>query len=234
MKSLFRQKETEPSGKTYAVIGLGRFGSAVAERLAAANKQLIVADRDPDRVKKLREYTPYAYVVEKLTRESLDEIGVANCDIAIVGIGSYVDVSIMTVLHLINLGIPKVYAKATSRDHGDILTRLGAEVVYPEKEAGARVAQRLVADGLVSIFALNNDINVYELYIPRPLIGKTVMEADLRGRYGLNIAAIEVNGNQTITAVEPSYTFQRGDVIVVIGSIEDVQKFENDFEGDFS
>lgn len=228
-----KQESGSDSSTTYAIIGLGRFGSAVARTLALQNRTIIVADQDPERVEAMRQYTPFAFVINHMSREALDEIGVRNCDVAIVGIGTYLDVSILTTLHLVNLGIPKVIAKATSAEHGQILQRLGAQVVYPEQDMGEQLAVQLLSRNLVGYLALDNQINVYELLVPNSLVGKTVFEEDIRGRFGLNIAAIE-RDQKTITNISPDTVFELGDMIVVIGSVDDVQKFENHFAGDYT
>lgn len=229
----FNTHETEKQHSTYAVIGLGRFGSAVAKALALQNRTVIVADQNPEAVEALREYTPFAFVIDHMSREALDEIGVRNCDVAIVGIGTHLDVSILTTLHLVNLGIPKVIAKATSVEHGQILQRLGAQVVYPEQDMGEQLAVQLLSRNLVGYLALDNQINVYELLVPNSLVGKTVIEEDIRRRFGLNIVAIE-RDSKTITNITPNTVFQLGDMIVVIGQVDEVAKFENYFADDYT
>ena len=212
---------------TYAVIGVGRFGTALATTLSLAGFQTIICDKDANRIRNLRNLTPYAYVVDQLTKESLDEIGVRNCEVAIVCIGNAIEVSILTTLHLVNLGVPRIIAKATSREQGQILEKLGAEVVYPEHDMGVRLAKRLMSAHLVDYFSLNDDTEIYEMLIPEDLVGKTVIEADLRGQYGLNIIAIE-HKSTTITNVDPNYTFGFGDGIVVIGKVDAIRAFENE------
>ena len=119
------------SEKSYAIIGLGRFGMPLAKTLAEAGEEVIGIDRDEERVKELREYTEYAFVANTLTKEVLVDVGVQNCDVAVVCIGDKIETSILTTLNLINLGVPKVLAKATSAEQGEVLEKLGAKVVYP-------------------------------------------------------------------------------------------------------
>jgi trk system potassium uptake protein TrkA len=233
MKLFDPNKNNAKEHSTYCVIGLGRFGSAVATHLCENGRTVIVADSDPTRVEHMRAYTPYAFVMNHMSKEALEEIGVKNADVAIVGIGSSLDVSILTTLHLINLGIKKVIAKATSAEHGQILERLGAEVVYPEKDMGIQLAVQLLSRSLVGYLALNNSINVYELKVPSSLLGKTIFEENIRGRFGLNIVAIERN-KQTITHITPQTQFEKDDNIVVIGSVDEVQKFEDYFASDYA
>ena len=116
--------------KSYAIIGLGRFGTALAIELCRSGEEILVLDSDEERVNELREYTENAFVVQHIDKKSLMETGVQNCDVAIVCIGSKMDISILTTLHLTALEVPRVIAKATSAEHGDILERLGAEADF--------------------------------------------------------------------------------------------------------
>lgn len=219
-------KKGKDSG-SFAIIGVGRFGSALATTLALAGHQIIICDRDPERVKELRELTPYAFVVEHITKEALDEIGVRNCEVGVVCIGNAIESSILATLHLINLGVPRVIAKATTKEQGQILERLGAEVVYPEHDMGVRLGKRLLSNHLIDYFSLNADTEIYEMSVPDSIVGKTVAETDLRAKYGLNIIAIE-HGDETITNIDPEYTFEFGDGIVVLGHIGSIEKFEHE------
>ena len=116
---------------TYGVIGLGRFGTALATTLAKAGKEVIVIDRVEGKVKEMRQYTDYAFVVDELTETALRETGIQNCDVVIVCIGEKVDVSILTTMSVLGMGVPRVISKAISQEQGAVLRRLGAEVVYP-------------------------------------------------------------------------------------------------------
>ena len=128
---------------TYGIVGLGRFGYALAMELAASDADILVLDKDEEKVREMREYTESAYVMKTLDKKSLAETGIQNCDVAVVCIGEHMDTSILTTLNLVSLGIPVVIAKATSLEHGQILEKLGAEVVYPEHDMAVRLAHRL-------------------------------------------------------------------------------------------
>ena len=127
------------SKTTYGIVGLGRFGQDLAE----SGAELIVLDSSEDKIREMRELTENAYVVKRLDKKTLEASGIQNCDVAVVCIGEQMDTSILTTLHLVALGIPKVIAKATSAEHGLILEKLGAEVVYPERDMAVRLASRL-------------------------------------------------------------------------------------------
>lgn len=212
------------NGKTtYGIVGLGRFGYALAIELAEAGADLIVLDQSEDKVRELREIIENAYVIKTLDKKSLQESGIQNCDVAVVCIGEHMDTSILTTLNLVSMGIPKVISKATSAEHGTILEKLGAEVVYPERDMAVRLASRLETARVLDIIQLSEKINVSKLQIPEKDIGKTVFEVDLRSRFELNIIGIENNG-AVIENVKPDYVFKKDDVLILTGRKEGMLK----------
>lgn len=205
----------------YGIIGLGRFGMALAEALAESGAELIVLDNDEGKVREMREMTENAYIVQSLDKKSLAETGIAGCDIAVVCIGEQMDVSILTTLNLITLGVRKVIAKARSAEHGEILEKLGAEVVYPEHDMALRLATRLETSRVLDYMQLNEQLNISKLELPLSLAGKTVIEADLRGRFGVNIVAIE-HGGEVCDLIRPDMQFAVGDILIVAGKKEGI------------
>ena len=162
---------TKKERDIFGIIGLGRFGSALAIELASAGTDLLVIDRDEEKVRELRDYTENAYVVKNLDKKALTETGVQNCDVAVVCIGEHMDTSILTTLNLVSLGIPTVIAKATSIAHGEILEKLGAEVVYPERDMAIRLAHRLEASKMLDYIQLSEKLNISKLIIPDRIVG---------------------------------------------------------------
>ena len=211
----------------YGVIGLGRFGTALAIALAQAGKEVIAVDRSEEKIKSIRRYTDYAFVADNLSMETLKEIGIQNCDVAIICIGEKVDVSILTTMSAIELGVPHVIAKATSEEQGAVLKKIGAEVVYPERDMALRLGKKLVSDNFLDFVSLSNSVEIRQIPVGKTLIGKSVQESDVRRKYKLNIIAIE-NENQTNIEILPDYHFQTGDIIVVIGKTENMNKFEKE------
>ena len=208
----------------YGIVGLGRFGEALARELAGSGAELLVMDRDEERVREMRELTENALVVNTLDKKTLSETGIQNCDVAIDCIGEHMESSILTTLNLVSLGIPTVISKATSPEHGEILTRLGAEVVYPERDMAERLANRLVNNSVLDFIQLSEKINISKLLTPEALIGKTVHEVDLRSHFNLNIIAIQ-NGPDVLEHIVPTYRFQPGDILIVSGNKEGIQRF---------
>lgn len=125
------------------MIGLGRFGRALAEELAHAGAELMILDQDEEKLRPMHALSENVYVVKSLDKASLLETGIQDCDAVIVCIGERLDISILTALCLKQMGVSKVIAKANSAEHGAILEKLGAEVVYPERDMAVCLANRL-------------------------------------------------------------------------------------------
>ena len=207
----------------YGVIGMGRFGSALATELAATGADLIVLDKEEEKIAMAREITENAYIVKNLDKKTLIDVGIQNCDVVVVCIGESLDTSILTTLNLVSMGIPKVISKARSTEHGEILEKLGAEVVYPERDMGIRLAHRLETSKTLDFVQLSEKINISKTEVPEQAVGKTVVEVDLRRRFGLNIVAIE-NGKNVIHNVTPDHVFEEEDILYLSGSKESFNK----------
>ena len=225
---MFGKPKTEKL--SYGIVGLGRFGSALATELAASGADLLVIDHDEEKVRELRELTDNALVVHSLDKKTLSETGIQNCDVAVVCIGEHIEPSILTTLNLVDLGVKKVIAKATSAEHGEILRRLGAEVVYPERDMAIRLAKRLESSRVLDFIQLSSKINITKFAVPDKMVGKSVAETNLRAQFGLNIIAI-VNGPDVLESVHPDYVFRAGDCMFVSGSETSVNEL-SDWIGD--
>ncbi|NLB61512.1 MAG: TrkA family potassium uptake protein [Clostridiales bacterium] len=215
---------------TFAVIGLGRFGSALAKTLAKAGKDVIAIDSDENKVRALQHDTEYALVVDEITKDAIKDAGILNCDTAIVCIGEHIEGSILATLNLVSLGVKRVIAKATSPEHGQILEKLGAEVVYPEHDMAIRLAKRLLSDFILDSIALDDNVEVAEIKISSKLENRTVFNSEIRKKYGLNIIVI-VHEGKVITDIAPEYKFAIGDKIMVIGNKYDVKRLEDYISG---
>ena len=199
------------------IIGLGRFGTALAEELSAAGADMIILDRDEERIDYAKELTENTYIVKNLEKKTLLETGMHNCDIVVLCIGEQIDVSILTTLNLISIGVPKVIAQASSTAHGDILEKLGAEVVYPERDMALRLAHRLETAQSLDFIQLSEKLNISKFVLPSQIEGKSVIDVNFRGTLGLNIIAVE-NGTEINESVRPDYVFKKGDILYLSGS----------------
>lgn len=208
----------------YGIIGLGRFGMALAKSLAQAGKEIVVVDRQEEKVRQMQEYTENAFVTDYLSKETLMEMGIQNCDTVIICIGEQIDTNILTTLHVVSLGVPRVIAKAISEDQGEVLKKIGAEVVYPERDMALRVGRRLVSHNLMDYISLDKEVEIQQIPILASMIGKTVEAVNVRKNFGLNIIALERNGHADIN-IRPEDVFKEGDVLVVVGKVDDIKKF---------
>ncbi len=221
-------KKQDPS-TLYGVIGLGRFGTALVKTLAAAGKEVIAIDKNEEKVREVRAYTDYAFVVDNLSETALKETGMQNCGTVTVCIGEQIDMSILTTMLVIKLGVPNVIAKATSEVHGEVLKRMGATVVYPEADMAVRIGRRLIFGNLLDYVALADGVEVRRITAGGRVIGRTVQELDVRKVYGINIIAVERDG-RTDVEFTASYRFGQGDTITVIGKVDKIDRFGQDLQ----
>ena len=210
---------------SFGVIGLGRFGTALVQTLAEAGKEVIAVDKDESKVKAVRKYTDFAFVIETLTEESLRETGIHNCQTVTICIGEQVDVSVLTTMMVIKMGIPHVISKANSREHGEVLKHLGATVVYPESDMAVRIGKRMISGNLLDYISLDDQVEVRRIQVGGFLVGSTVQEADVRRKYGINVIAVE-RDHQTMVDFSPQFRFETGDIVAVIGKVDKISGFE--------
>lgn len=211
---------------TYAIIGLGRFGYPLAIELAQSGADLLVLDKDEEKIKNLREYTENAYVVTSLDKQTLLDSGIQNADVAIVALGKEMALSILTTMNLVSIGVKRVIAKAITSDHGLILEKLGAEVVFPERDMALRLAHRLEQSKVLDFVILSEELNLSKISVPSSLVGKSVMEADLRKRFSVNIIAIKTP-SMLIDSILPSYVFTKDDILFVVGKKDGLEKLSS-------
>ncbi|HHT66142.1 MAG: potassium channel family protein [Caldicoprobacterales bacterium] len=209
----------------FGVIGLGRFGQALVKSLTEAGKEVLALDGNESKIKQIRGYTENAFVVTALDKDTLLDTGIQNCGTVIVCIGEKVDVSILTTLNVISMGVPRVISKAFSFEQGLILEKIGAEVVYPENDMAVQLANKLVSSGILVSIEMHGNINISELKLTGKIDGKTVQQANLRQKYKLNIIALEHNG-KTTTDITPDLILKENDKLVVVGNRENIIRFE--------
>ncbi len=215
---------------SYGIVGLGRFGYALAKALAELDADLLILDQDEEKIRDMREYTENALVIKNLDKASMMETGIQNCDIAIVCIGEQMDISILTTLHLVSMGIPKVVARATSAEHGEILEKLGAKVVYPERDMAERLAKRMEEANMPEFAQLNDKVGIAKLTVAYEMEEETVYDADLETRFAVKLIAIESN-SEILSDIDPYYEFKEDDIIYVLGNIDALKKLTNWIEG---
>lgn len=209
----------------FGIIGLGRFGFSLATTLAEANREVLVLDSSENKIKQIRHLTDNAFVVGDLTKEALEEAGIQNCETVVICIGEKVDVSILTTLNVISMGVQRVIAKAISPEQGKILEKIGAEVIYPEHDMAIRLANRLLSSRVMDYITLNDDITITELRLTSKFAGQTVQQINLRKKFRLNIIALQ-HEDKTTTDITPETVLSENDILVVVGKKEHIRRFE--------
>ena len=206
------------------VIGLGRFGSALAGTLIDMGHEVLGIDADEHRVQQHAGHLTHVVQADTTNEATLRQLGVADAVTVVVAIGADIEASVLTTGALVDLEVPNIWAKALTRPHGRILERVGAHhVVFPEAEMGSRVA-RLVTGALIQYFALDDDFVLVEMRVPRNLAGKGLGDTDLRGKYRVTVVCIKPEG-QPFTYAESATHLGEHDLIVVAGHRGDIERF---------
>lgn len=212
--------------KQFAVIGLGRFGRGVCSSLHHLGYEVLGTDIDEKLVSQVLtdQIAAHAVLLDSTDPKALREAGIFEFDTVIIAIGNYLQESIITTLNIKEAGVPYVVAKASSEVHGKLLERVGADrVVYPEYEAGCALARSLTQPSILDRFELDPNHSIVEISVPEEFHGKTVMELQLRNRYGLNLLAVGQDEQFEINPAPTTRLF-KGFAMVVIGSNRDIER----------
>lgn len=210
--------------KSVLLIGLGRFGQSVAEKLNELNHQVMAVDKNEERVNKVMSLVTDAQIGDATDEEFLRSLGVDNYDVCFVTIGEDFQSSLEVTSLLKELGAKKVISRASRGVQKKFLLRNGAdEVVYPEKQLAAWTAIRHTTDHVLDFIALDDEYAIYEVSVPEMWIGKSVGELDIRKKYGLNILVVREEGQPSKT-VNSETEFFDGQTVLILGKWKDIQK----------
>ena len=186
--------------KTFVVIGLGRFGSAVATELSSLGHEVLAVDEREDHVQRVAEKVTHAVTGDARDPSVLRALGVRNYDCAVVAIGSDLATSVVATLNLKELGVATVICKATDDTQRRALEKIGADrVIIPERESGIKLAQSLTSSSILDFIELSPDCGIAELQTPPEWCGKSIRELDIRAKYGVNVIAVRENGKVHVT-----------------------------------
>jgi len=211
--------------RTFAVIGLGRFGSAVARTLVELGHDVIGLDRQEAQVQRLADVITQAVELDATDEKALRSAGIADVDAAVVSIGENVEASLLVVMSLKDLEIDRVIAKATTELHGRILEKLGvSRVVFPERDMGIRLAHSIVVPSVVDYIELSRDFSLIEVPPSADFVGKSLEELRLRQRLELTVVAIKRgdDAGQETLVVSPlaEEVIRADDLLVLLGRNE--------------
>jgi trk system potassium uptake protein len=206
------------------VIGLGRFGGAVARSLCELRYEVLGIDSDERLVQMHSRFLTHVVQADATSYDAMEQLGAAQFKTAIVGIGNHVESSILATALMLDFGIERVWAKAITRAHGKILERIGAhKVVFPEREAGIRLAHTLVGQTL-DYLELDEGFAVAELRAPELLLGRTLSASEVRRRHGITVVCIKPADGQFTYATQETVV-SAGDILVVAGETARVDAF---------
>jgi trk system potassium uptake protein TrkA len=219
-----RRSQRIVDGEQVLVLGLGRFGGAVAAELVRLGFDVLGVDSDAERV---REYTKLlTHVVEGdfTNADVLRQLGAAEMNYGVVAVGSDIEASILATAALDDIGVPNIWAKAVTQSHGRILSRVGAHhVVYPEHDMGHRVAHML-GGRMIDWFHLDETFSLIETLVPAALVGLSLTKADLRARYEVTVVCVKPKGG-CFTYATPDTVLSEGDIMVIAGENKAAEAF---------
>jgi len=208
--------------KQFIVIGLGRFGSAVATTLVELGHEVLGVDNDEERVNDLKDKITQAVQADITEERVLKELGVKNFDAAIVSIGTNLEASILVTMMLKEMGLKYIIAKALNNLHAKVLEKIGVDkIVFPERDMGIRIARSLIIPNIKDYIELEPDYSVIEIEALPEFTDKTLSELDLRNKYGINILAIKRNDSFNISP-QAKDVIKKGDFLIVIGETKKI------------
>jgi len=210
--------------KQFIVVGLGRFGRAIAETLCEDGSEVLGVDRRLDLVEDMRDILTHAVQLDAMDRDALSALGVQDFDVAFVTMGSDIRASGTIVMLLKELGAKRVIAKAHDEFHGRMLEKLGADqVLFPERDMGRRVAHMLVSGNIIDFIELSSEYSMAEIRTKREWAGRSLKELSLRSRLGINVVAIK-SGDSLNAMPMPENVLGKNDVLLVVVRDDTLEK----------
>ncbi|MCD8508912.1 MAG: TrkA family potassium uptake protein [Bacillus sp. (in: Bacteria)] len=212
--------------KQYAVIGLGRFGGSVCESLSKQGLEVLAIDTSEEKVSNFMNIATHAVIADSTDENTLRSLGIRNFDHVIVAIGDNIQSSILTTLLLVEAGVKQITVKAQNDYHEKVLNKIGAHrVVHPERDMGVRIAHNIVSKNVLDYLELSDKHSIVELMAGEAVSGKTLIELNIRAKYGCNIMAIK-QGDDINVSPSAQEVINKGDILIVIGADTDIQRME--------
>lgn len=206
------------------IIGLGRFGAACAGELDRLDREVLAIDTDADLVQKWSDRVTHTVQSDARNVEALKQIGAQDFSIAVVAVGSSIEASVLITANLVDLKVPQIWAKAVSQSHGKILARVGANhVIYPEAEAGERVAH-LVSGRMLDFIQFDDDFALVKMYPPKPIRGMSLEESGVRKKYRITVVGVKSPG-KPFTYATSQTVISNHDLVIVSGTSADIERF---------
>ncbi|MCQ2480288.1 MAG: TrkA family potassium uptake protein [Clostridia bacterium] len=208
--------------KSYAVIGLGRFGSSIARSLYEYGEEVIAVDIHEELVNAISDHVTRAVTADCTNKDELRFLGIQDCDCVIIALGTNFSASILVTMNVISLNAKYVICKAHDNTHREILTKLGADkVIIPEREAAEKTARMLTSPDFLEYLDLSDEYGIIEIDPPKMWIGKEIIDLGIRRKHNVNVIAIKVD-KRTIISIPPRYVIPKECKLVLLGDYDDL------------
>ncbi|RLC33635.1 MAG: TrkA family potassium uptake protein [Deltaproteobacteria bacterium] len=216
--------------KKIAVIGIGNFGYYLATRLYSKGYDVMVVDKNPDRIQKIKDSVSQALVADSTDRKTMEATGIGEMDLVVICIGSDLSASILTTLEMKELGIERVIAKALSEPHGRILSKLGVqEVFFPEKDLAVSMAERLHNPNMLDYLPFLEDYGIVQLAPPPKFIGKSLRELNMINSYGVQVVAVKEMVPDRLNMIPTgNFVLKDSDLMILIGPNKGIEKIKQE------
>lgn len=215
--------------REFAVIGLGRFGGSVCEELSSEGMKVLAIDKNEHKINEYKNIASHAVIADSTDEQVLRELGLSNVDHVIVAIGDNIEASILTTVILADMGVKKITVKAQNDYHEKILNKIGAhQVVHPERDMGKRIAHSIISNNILDYLELSEDYSMVEVAASRKMLGKTLVDLNIRAKFGCNVVAIK-SGKDINVSPTAEYEIRQSDTLIVIGADDDISKFEKHY-----
>ena len=212
--------------KQYAILGLSYFGKDVLEELLELDTDIMIIDKDRAVIDAYKDYPVSAVVMDIMDQESLHRILPKNLDGVVIDMGEKIEASILATSYCRKLGIPRIFVKAVTEGHAEILDMVGAtKIIFPHREAAKRITPLLVSSGLLNYLPVSGKLVIAEILVPERFFGMSLIEANLRQSYGLNLISVKNGEDEEYGLFTPEYRFVSGDIALVSGMDKSVELF---------
>lgn len=210
--------------KSFAIIGLGLFGTQLAKDLFNDGNNVLAIDYNSDRIENIADHVSRAVVMDAKNRSALSQLGISRYDCAIVAISGDLATSVLVTMNLKALNVPQIVCKVQNSADKEVLETLGASMcIVPEHIAATKLSKKLTNKNIIDFTQLSDHHSIVEITTPSSFIGKSIRELDIRARYGLNVIGIRSNGKITVN-FDPSRELTESDELIIIGSNDNLEK----------
>ncbi len=214
--------------KQFAILGCGRFGSAMARELCELGNEVLVVDKDEDRINDIADEVTHALILDITDDEAVSELGLGNFDVVAVTMSNDLRSAVMAVVLAKEAGCKRVIAKASDALGAKILMKVGADqVVFPERDMAKRMAHRLAAKNILDFVELSDTYEFTDMVVPERWVGKDLRKLDLRARYGVNVVAVAAENGELDISPRPDLPLERGDRLILIAPKGVVHRIDN-------